>query len=168
MTGQQGRGWEGSSWEAGRGQRGDLYARGGGYEGYGTADAGSSGGSSSMARGPHWGKGPKGYKRSDERIKEDVCERLAQQGHVDASDVEVRVQNGEITLSGTVSDRNDKRRIEELVENLSGVDDIKNEIRVRRETSSTSSTQGSQSSTTGIGISSATDDRMGRNNRASS
>jgi osmotically-inducible protein OsmY len=56
----------------------------------------------SSERGPHWGKGPKGYKRSDDRIREEVCECISQQGHVDASEVEVRVQGGEVTLTGTV------------------------------------------------------------------
>jgi len=64
-----------------------------------------------------------------------------------------------VTLTGTVRERQDKRRIEELVESLSGVDDVKNEIRVKRETASTSTT-----GTTGIGSTStsSTDDRNGR------
>lgn len=83
-------------------------------------------------RGPHYGKGPKGYKRSDERILEEVCERIARQGEIDASDVEVRVESGVIVLSGTVEARHDKRGLEHLVESCYGVDDVRNEIRVRR------------------------------------
>src|SRR3954453_14579983 len=40
------------------------------------------------------GRGPKNYQRSDERIREDVCERLERDERVDASDLEVNVENG--------------------------------------------------------------------------
>ena len=84
-------------------------------------------------RGPHAGKGPKGYRRSDDRIREDVCDRIASWGWVDASDVEVRVQEGEVTLSGQVGARRDKRLLEEMIEGVPGVLDVHNQIRVRRE-----------------------------------
>jgi hypothetical protein len=51
------------------------------------------------------GRGPRGYQRSDERIKEEVCERLTRHGQVDASDVEVRVEAGEVTVQGSVPTR---------------------------------------------------------------
>jgi hypothetical protein len=84
-------------------------------------------------RGPHYGKGPKGYKRSDERIREDVCDCIARQGHIDASDVEVKVEQGTVTLSGTVGQRHQKRVLEQMVERLQGVDDVRNELRLKRE-----------------------------------
>ncbi len=84
-------------------------------------------------RGPHWGKGPKGYRRSDERIKDDVCDSIAQQGWIDATDVEVRVENGVVVLTGTVASRDDKRRLEQMADRIHGVEDVRNEIRVRRE-----------------------------------
>jgi osmotically-inducible protein OsmY len=56
----------------------------------------------------HVGKGPRGYQRSDERVFEDVCDRLTDDPRVDASDVEVRVENGEVTLTGTVRSRVEK------------------------------------------------------------
>lgn len=84
-------------------------------------------------RGPHFGKGPKGWRRSDDRIREDVCERIAQQGWIDASEVEVRVESGTVILSGTIADRRSKRTLEHVAEDVSGVDDVRNEIRVRRE-----------------------------------
>src|SRR5205085_11361201 len=46
-------------------------------------------------RGQHTGRGPKGYTRSDDRIMEDVCERLTQHGNIDASEITVQVNNGE-------------------------------------------------------------------------
>ncbi|HEY8076977.1 MAG TPA: BON domain-containing protein [Labilithrix sp.] len=86
-----------------------------------------------MDRGPYWGKGPKGYRRSDERIKDDVCDSIAQQGWIDASDVEVRVESGVVLLTGSVASREDKRRLEQLADRIQGVEDVRNEIRVRRE-----------------------------------
>lgn len=78
------------------------------------------------------GRGPKSYKRSDERITEDVNERLTRHPGIDATDIEVRVRNGEVTLSGTVDERRAKRLAEDIVEDISGVTDVKNEIRVSR------------------------------------
>jgi osmotically-inducible protein OsmY len=79
-----------------------------------------------------WGRGPKGYQRADNRIHEDVCDRLTY-SDVDAENIEVAVANGEVTLSGTVRDRWDKRHAEDVVEQVSGVRDVHNNIRVRRE-----------------------------------
>lgn len=78
------------------------------------------------------GRGPKGYHRSDARITEDVCDRLADAPDLDASNIEVKVNNGEVMLTGTVSHRDDKRRAEDLIENLSGVGEVHNQLRVSR------------------------------------
>lgn len=99
------------------------------------------------------GKGPKGYKRSDDRIREDICDRLSM-GDIDASDVEVQVRDGEVTLAGTVRDRRHKHRIEDLSESIPGVQDVTNNIRVKRDTDQTvgfggQSTGASSGSTTG-------------------
>ncbi|MGO4387568.1 BON domain-containing protein [Microvirga sp. 2YAF29] len=80
--------------------------------------------------GLHRGRGPKGYKRTDDRIHEDVCERLTHDRFIDASDVEVNVSKGEVTLSGTVSSRGLKRRAEDLAEMASGVTHVQNNLRV--------------------------------------
>ncbi len=80
--------------------------------------------------GPHRGRGPKGYKRSDERIHEDVCERLTEDRFIDASNVEVAVKDGEVTLSGTVASRGLKHRAEDLAELASGVRHVQNNLRV--------------------------------------
>jgi osmotically-inducible protein OsmY len=61
----------------------------------------------------HRGRGPKGYVRSDERIREDVCDRLSDDRMVDASDVEVAVAGSEVTLTGTVNSREERRRAAE-------------------------------------------------------
>jgi len=81
--------------------------------------------------GAHRGRGPKGYRRSDERIHEDVCERLTEDPFIDASNIEVAVKDGEVTLGGTVSSRGLKRRAEDLAELASGVAHVQNNLRVQ-------------------------------------
>lgn len=83
-------------------------------------------------RGGYAGRGPKGYIRTDQRILEDVCERLSRDDHVDASDVTVRVENGEVTLEGTVETRHMKRRAEDIAEEVAGVTDVHNQVRVKK------------------------------------
>jgi osmotically-inducible protein OsmY len=78
----------------------------------------------------HRGRGPKGYRRSDERIRDDVNDRLTDDAWLDASHVEVAVENGDVTLSGTVADRPAKRRAELLAEAVSGVGNVQNNLRV--------------------------------------
>lgn len=87
-------------------------------------------------RGMHRGKGPQGYQRSDERIREMVCEALTDDDQIDASTIEVAVKNGEVTLSGTVPDRQTKRMAEDVVERCAGVKDVQNQIKVSSDQSS--------------------------------
>lgn len=89
-------------------------------------------------RGSYAGIGPQGYKRSDERIMEDVNEMLTQDPEIDPSNITVEVHNGEVTLKGTVSDRDDKRRAEDIAESCSGVREVQNQLRVKREEESES------------------------------
>jgi len=77
------------------------------------------------------GRGPKGYQRSDDRIREDICERLMTSPY-DASDVEVTVSQGEVTLTGTVQIRADKWGIEDVADSALGVQDVHNQIRINR------------------------------------
>jgi len=84
-------------------------------------------------QGPHAGRGPRGYTRTDERIREDVCDRLAEHGYVDASDIDVRVNDGEVTLEGSVRERREKRIAEDVAERVAGVRDVHNLLRVNRE-----------------------------------
>jgi hypothetical protein len=79
----------------------------------------------------HRGKGPKGFTRTDERIKEDISCRLTDDAYVDASNVEVAVENGEVTLTGSVPDRSSKRRAEVIAELVSGVSNVENRLRVK-------------------------------------
>ena len=76
------------------------------------------------------GVGPRNYRRSDERILEDINERLTDDHHIDASDIGVKVEGGEVTLSGTVEDRAARRRAEVIAESVSGVGHVQNDLRV--------------------------------------
>jgi osmotically-inducible protein OsmY len=84
------------------------------------------------SEGRHRGRGPKGYTRSDERIREDVSDRLTDDPLVDASDIEIAVSGGEVTLTGMVDSRESRRRAEDCAERISGVTHVQNNIRVRR------------------------------------
>lgn len=96
-------------------------------------DAARSAGREHVHRGggPHRGKGPAGYQRSDERIRERVCESLTDDDEIDASDIAVTVSRGEVTLSGTVDDRRAKRGAEDCAYSATGVRDVQNRLRVR-------------------------------------
>jgi hypothetical protein len=87
---------------------------------------------SQYEQGPYFGKGPKNYRRSDQRIEEDINERLTQHPFIDATHIEVRVQNGNVQLSGTVDDRNARRIAEDIVDSVSGVKELENQIRFKR------------------------------------
>ena len=80
----------------------------------------------------HRGKGPRSYKRPDGRIQEDINDRLTEDPYVDATDIEVAVAGGDVTLTGVVQSREDKRRAERLAEEVSGVRDVQNNLRLRR------------------------------------
>ena len=107
----------------------------------------------------HRGRGPKNYRRSDERIKEDVNDRLSDDYYVDASDIEVAVSNTEVTLTGTVNSRADKRRAEDIADSVSGVTNVENRLRVKGRygdySNSTTSTGSSLGTGTGTTTSSA-------------
>jgi len=92
--------------------------------------------SPSQTPGQFSGRGPRGYRRSDERIREDVCQCLTDDDYIDASDIEVTVNDREVMLTGTVTSRMQKRHAEDLIEGLPGVRDVINSIRVVSETQS--------------------------------
>jgi hypothetical protein len=79
----------------------------------------------------HAGKGPKNWQRSDERIREELNEALARHPEIDASEIEVKVDGGEITLTGTVTSRRAKRQAEDVAERVFGASEVQNQIRVK-------------------------------------
>lgn len=85
-------------------------------------------------RGPvdYTGAGPSSYHRSDTRIEEDICERLTMHSQIDARNIEVAVQDGEVTLRGSVPERMMKRLAEDSAADVFGVRDVQNNIRVNQ------------------------------------
>jgi osmotically-inducible protein OsmY len=122
--------WHGASPEEGPGGY-YGYRRYGGYGGYGVGGVYGAPWRAERTGPNYFGRGPRGYRRSDERIREEINDRLAYDPDLDASDLDVRVENGLVTLSGVVEDRGAKRLAEDLAEDVMGVDDVNNELKVR-------------------------------------
>lgn len=127
LSGHRNQGWQGSHRDSPRFGQGEYYGRPYGSE------AQSYGRQSQFrqSRQSYSGYGPKGYRRSDERLQEEICETLTHHPGIDASEIEISVKNGEVTLSGSVDDRRAKRMIAEEVEEIWGVSDVTNQIRVK-------------------------------------
>ena len=130
-------GYRGSMHGAGQGTGSSdysrSYARGAGGGAYGSGMAGEYGGPSGQrGESAFRGRGPKGYARSDDRLHEDICERMTDDPHIDAGDISVETRDGIVTLSGTVSARWMKYHAEDLVDRCPGVKDIKNQLSVQR------------------------------------
>lgn len=75
------------------------------------------------------GREPRGYRRSDERIREVIQEELSADTEIDASSIVPDVTDGEVELTGTVRDRFTRRRCEDIVWNISGVSQVLNNLR---------------------------------------
>ena len=95
------------------------------------------------------GRGPRNYSRSDDRIKDDINDRLTDNDFIDASDIDVEVNNGEVILSGTVDSRYAKRMAEDISEDVSGVRNVENRIRVNKEWDQSSSYSQTSTGSTG-------------------
>lgn len=108
-------GWSGRDarrdWD--RSDSGDRY--------YGRAPAGPD----------YTGRGPSGYRRNDARLHEDVCEHLTEHAQIDATRIDVEVRDGEVTLSGYVATREQKRLAEDIAAFTRGVREVHNGLRVR-------------------------------------
>lgn len=83
--------------------------------------------------GPYRGRGPQDYRRSDERIREDVSEAMMLDPWLDASGLQVSVQDGVVTLEGTVGERYMKYLAEDCAAHAIGVRDVENRIRLDRQ-----------------------------------
>jgi osmotically-inducible protein OsmY len=128
----------------------------------------ASAGRSSERQGVHRGKGPRGYERSDERLKEVVSERLAEDPYIDASDITVSISSGVVKLTGTVDSRASKYQVEELIERCGGVKDIDNQLRTQSRSMGQSSGVGGSSGLSGSYGSGATSMESGAGTRRES
>ena len=140
-SGQGGGGRSFGGWDRGSDQQGhrqQSYGQQQGYSqqgaGYGQASAFGSGDNSALQRmsdGDQRGRGPKNYSRADDRIRDDINDRLTDDPWLDASEIEVTVATAEVTLAGTVDTRDDKRRAEDIADQVSGVKNVLNNLRVQ-------------------------------------
>lgn len=110
------------------------------------------------SQGRYAGVAPKGYRRSDDRIKEEINDALTQDHHIDASEIDVSVDSGVVTLKGTVNERRMKRLAEDCAERIRGVSDVRNELRVQSESSSSKKTTSDLMSSSSDGKSSEKSD----------
>lgn len=78
------------------------------------------------------GVGPKNWTRKDETILEEACEALFRSVDVDASEIEVKVEGGLITLVGSVINREMKHDAEDAVLSIKGVKDVLNRLKIKR------------------------------------
>ncbi|HET6434582.1 MAG TPA: BON domain-containing protein [Xanthomonadaceae bacterium] len=97
------------------------------------------------------GLGPRNYTRSDERIREDLNERLTDAHDIDASGVSVEVSNGVVTLTGSVDERWMKHRAEDIADACSGVRDVRNQIQVSQSRSGSGASAGYATGSSGMG-----------------
>jgi osmotically-inducible protein OsmY len=65
----------------------------------------------------------------DERIRKNLNNRLADDTDIDASDIEIRVENRVVTLRGSVDSLWDKRRAEDIAKAIPGVRSVNNKLR---------------------------------------
>lgn len=77
--------------------------------------------------------GPRSRRKSDESLTQEIREILTADPELEATDVEVEVEGGAVTLRGAVVDSDARLLAEELVESLSGVREVHNRLRVERE-----------------------------------
>jgi osmotically-inducible protein OsmY len=120
-------------------------------------------GQQDQSQGRYAGRGPKGYKRSDERIKEEISDILTRDQNVDASEIEIEVKDGEVTLTGTVTERRMKHHAEDLIEKCSGVKDVTNNLRVQKESQRSQEGDGERKESKGT---SATAGQMGSSKKS--
>lgn len=135
---------QGQGRERGRGDQ-DFAPRGGQNWGQGGAQSGRGYGSSNYRSqtGGSYGQSASDDGRSGgwqdrsygEPLRDDVNDHLSDDPSVDASDIEVSVAEGEVTLNGEVSSRQAKRAAEDCVDRIAGVKHVQNNLRVKAQSS---------------------------------
>jgi osmotically-inducible protein OsmY len=140
--GYYGQGYASQGYDQGYRGQGDYMRGGYGREHAGQWDYGQSGqqtywpeayGQGSFGQTSFAGRGPRNYQRSDERIHEDINDRLTSHPGLDASDIQVMVSKGEVTLTGSVDSRWAKREAEDIADSTLGVTDVHNQLSANRQ-----------------------------------
>ena len=71
-------------------------------------------------------------RRADESVREEVLDQLDAHSEIEAAGIEVLVEEGELTLQGTVPDRDMRRLAEGVAESVAGVSLVHNRLRLAR------------------------------------
>ncbi len=82
-----------------------------------------------VEEGPYRGRGP--AKPDDAQIKDEVERILTEDPWLDASDFQVSVDSGIVTLTGSVESRMEKKRAEDDVDMALGVRDVQNGLEIK-------------------------------------
>jgi osmotically-inducible protein OsmY len=93
---------------------------------------GQSGSERRKPGGSQKGQGPQFHRRSDDKIHEEIWELLTNNADLDACEIELQVDGGEVTLTGTVDSRDAKWLTEDLVNSVTGVREVNNRLKVAR------------------------------------
>jgi osmotically-inducible protein OsmY len=78
------------------------------------------------------GQAPQFHRRSDDKIHAEIWELLTNNADLNASEIELHVESGEVTLTGIVDSRDAKWLTEDLVTSVTGVREVNNRLRVAR------------------------------------
>jgi osmotically-inducible protein OsmY len=97
-----------------------------------TLGQGHSGSERRKSGGSQRGQGPQFHRRADDKIHEEIWELLSNNADLDASEIELHVESGEVTLTGTVDSRDAKWLSEDLVTSVTGVREVNNRLKVAR------------------------------------
>ncbi len=125
--------WGREGWGGEAGREGSFR---GGMSYYGAGYGGGYGGGIGYGpppRGRYAGRGPRNYQRPDDRIRDDINEQLTRHPDIDAFEIDVQVRAGEVTLGGTVESREMKRMADDVADNVFGVKEVHNQIRVQHQ-----------------------------------
>jgi hypothetical protein len=68
---------------------------------------------------------------SNDVVHDEAREGILRHGHVDAGDINVRVENGEVTLEGTVPSHRERDMAEADVRSLPGIKNVHNRLQVK-------------------------------------
>lgn len=117
-------GWQDQQY-GGSGNRGAMFGTGGASQ----ADFGSDFSAESEAS----RRSTTGYRRADDRIRESVSDELLRHPGIESSGIDVRVENGEVTLSGYVPSGRARRMAADCAMDCAGVREVHNRVRVNRQ-----------------------------------
>jgi osmotically-inducible protein OsmY len=97
-----------------------------------TWSEGQSGSERRKPGGSQMGQKAQFNRRSDDKIHQEIWELLTHNADLDATGIELHVEGGEVTLTGTVDSRDVRWLTEDLVNSVAGVREVNNRLKVAR------------------------------------